>query len=102
MHRMVSGSPEHRWLVADHIDGNGLNNTKANLRYVSVSSNAINQTRNRDGIAGVREVRPGRWTARIVIEKKYRHLGTFASKDEAASARQKAISNYLNQKEGTR
>jgi hypothetical protein len=97
MHRLVMGAPKNRWFVVDHIDGNGLNNTKANLRFVSVSGNLLNRVRTRAGLTGVREVRPGRWTARIVIEKKYRHLGTFDTRAEAVAAQQAAITNYFNQ-----
>lgn len=100
MHRMVMGSPPNSWQVADHIDGNGLNNSKSNLRFVSRSGNAINQRRNRDDdLAGIREVRPGRWTARMVIERKYTHLGTFPSQTAAIAAKQAAITTYFQQEQ---
>ena len=53
---------------------------QANLRITSKSGNALNQRRNRNvANAGVREVLPGRWAARAVIDGKYRHIGTFDS-----------------------
>lgn len=96
MHRMVMGSPANRWLVIDHIDGDGLNNCKANLRITSKSGNALNQRRNRNvANAGVREVAPGRWAARAVINGKYRHIGTFDSQQAAIEARQTTIATHF-------
>lgn len=98
MHRMVLGPPPHASLVVDHKDGNGLNNCKTNLRFVSKSGNALNQARHRDAeMTGVREVSPGRWTARMVVNKKYRHIGTFDSKDAAVAARRQATTQVFHQ-----
>ncbi len=41
MHRMILGAPAGR--LIDHIDGNGLNNTRANLRFVTQRQNLANQ-----------------------------------------------------------
>jgi len=97
MHRMVMGSPAHSWMVIDHIDGCGLNNCKANLRFVSKSGNALNQARHRayDDV-GIRCV-DGKWIARIAIERKYRHVGTFETKDEAVAAKKAELTKYFEE-----
>ena len=43
-------------LVIDHIDGNKLNATRANLRWVSKSENAINAPAHKDNITGFKGV----------------------------------------------
>jgi hypothetical protein len=47
MHREVLKVPDH--LFVDHINRNGLDNRKANLRPATVSENNCNRTKRRDG-----------------------------------------------------
>lgn len=89
MHRDVLGLTDAKAKV-DHIDGNGLNNQKKNLRIVSMSQNALNaQLRidNKSGYKGVQKSANGkRWVAGITQNHKSMHLGTFETKEEAALA----------------
>lgn len=78
LHRLVVEGGE-----IDHIDGNGLNNTKSNLR-------AVDRTQNNHNRAGVRgcyyEARTGKWRSEIWHKGiKYR-LGRFDSPESAQSA----------------
>jgi hypothetical protein len=41
MHRIISNCPDE--LTVDHIDGNGLNNRKSNLRNVTIGENSLNK-----------------------------------------------------------
>lgn len=41
MHRQIAGTRSHH--VTDHLDGNGLNNTRENLRNCTQSTNAKNR-----------------------------------------------------------
>ena len=55
MHRVILGEPEG--LQTDHKDGNGLNNTRDNLREATISQNGSNRRigcNNTSGYKGVR------------------------------------------------
>ena len=73
--------------VVDHIDGNTANNKIENLRESSKSFNACNSkisSRNTSGHKGVIWLkREKKWVARVQINKKVIHLGTFVDKELA-------------------
>lgn len=89
MHRLVLGPAPDRWHVADHINGDTLDNRKSNLRWVSKRGNALNSKRHRDGsVIGIDRVQAtGKWRARIHDFGKSQHLGNFDSIEEAINAR---------------
>jgi hypothetical protein len=88
MHREIlgAGPGEH----VDHIDGDGLNNRRENIRIATPTQNQANQVlsrRNRIGLKGVWEdKRKNRFCASIKPNGKTIHLGSFATKEEAAAA----------------
>ena len=91
MHRFIVNAPVGMYV--DHIDGNGLNNRRSNLRIVTNSENMQNrgkQKNNKSGYKGVSLHRGGKWTARIKIKDRYVHLGLFETKIEAHNAYQDA------------
>ncbi len=54
MHHLILGKPA-KGKQTDHIDGNGLNNCKSNLRHVTPAENSWNTVRkNKTGYKGVR------------------------------------------------
>lgn len=70
----------------DHIDGNSLNDSIANLRDATVTQNAWNhkgRARRIDLPMGVRLIPSGRYQARIACNKKMLHLGAFDTPEEA-------------------
>lgn len=72
----------------DHIDGNGENNSWANLRDCTQAENLQNITigpRNKSGHMGV-HFSNGKWVSKIRIKGARIHVGRFHSKEEAASA----------------
>lgn len=84
MHTLLTG-----WPLTDHIDGNGLNNRRSNLRAATHAQN-IRNGRSRGGTSqfkGVTWYPPSRrWRAAIMLNGKYNHLGYFADEAEAARA----------------
>lgn len=80
----------------DHIDGNGCNNQKDNLRFCTTSENCMNQRKctNKSSIyKGVYFYKPyNKWRAQIRINYKKIFLGYFDSEVDAAKAyNEKAI-----------
>jgi len=77
-------------LEVDHIDGNSSNNASGNLRACSRSENARNvgpNKRTKSAYRGVTQSGPSkRWTALISTNGKHRHLGSYVTEREAASA----------------
>jgi len=89
IHRLVMGETDPKVNI-DHIDGNGLNNRKANLRRATVPQNHWNSktySNNRSGYKGVGWSKDhGAWRARIKCHNRSMLLGYFSTKEEAARA----------------
>lgn len=82
MHRQIMATP--RGMVTDHVNGDGLDNRRANLRICTNGDNLKNRCRprtNTSGFKGVREHR-GQFLARVGRE----HLGTYLTAADAAKA----------------
>lgn len=86
MHREIMCAPEG--LVVDHIDHNGLNNRKSNLRLCTHSQNLLNRRIRPDCKSKYKGVvwdwRNRKWVARICINQKRIHLGRFHNERDAA------------------
>lgn len=83
MHSQIIDIPKS--LQCDHIDGNGLNNQKSNLRVVNARENQQNRhTQKSSKYPGVyRMKRNGKWRAHITINGVVTHLGVFESEEAA-------------------
>ena len=92
MHRVIAGTPHD--LASDHIDGNGLNNRRRNLRNVTTQQNNHNARTPCNNSSGVKGVSvcgaTGKWVAMISRDKKQRYLGQFGCRTAAALAYAKA------------
>lgn len=91
MHREIMRPPDG--LEVDHIDGNGLNNRRHNLRSVTHQENGSNKPhrhpRNTSGYRGVVWHKgQEKWIAQVKLKGVHKWLGTFSSKRAAANARQ--------------
>lgn len=87
----------------DHINGNPSDNRLVNLRCVPHAENQRNLKRRSDNTSGTVGVgihkQTGSWRAYIDCSGKRRHLGLFATKDEAVNARleaQKKLDFHIN------
>lgn len=80
--------------VIDHINGNGLDNQRHNLRICTQSENVINSKTRKDNSSGVKGVSfrktRGTWDARIQRNGKLILLGQFKTKEAAILARMEA------------
>lgn len=85
MHRQLMGSPQG--LVVDHIDGNGLNNQKSNLRVCTKKENLWHHNKIKGIIPylGVTYKRK-KFLARITCDKRVYRLGAYYTPEEAARA----------------
>lgn len=98
MHRVILSAPKGK--LVDHIDGNSLNNQKANLRLCSRAENGRNRkTPNRNNkssrFKGVWFNRKGGvFMAKIVVQNERIYLGQFASEIDAAAAYNSAAVQY--------
>ncbi|MDR9852943.1 HNH endonuclease [Paenibacillus sp. VCA1] len=87
MHRMLTGAQPGQ--VVDHIDGDPLNNQKANLRIVTQKENVRNSKPkpSRSGYKGVSWYsQTNRWVARIICDGVYYHIGYYHDPKDAARA----------------
>lgn len=98
MHRFILGVEDSNVKV-DHINGDGLDNRKENLRTCTTAQNLANsqiRSNNTSGFKGVYPKRGGNgWVAVISnripgTNSRTKRLGSFASKEEAAAAYDKA------------
>ena len=98
MHREIMNFPSG--FVIDHIDGDRLNNQRSNLRICSIGQNVSNQRRHRNNTSGVkgvslRQTKSGlRYDAKIMVNRKFYHLGSFLTLEEASNAYAKGAQFY--------
>lgn len=87
MHRLIARAETGE--IVDHKDGNGLNNTRENLRIASPSQNVCNARMRSDNSSGVKGVfldkRSMRWSARVSLHGNKVNLGSFSTKEAAAA-----------------
>ena len=84
----------------DHINRDKLDNRKMNLRLCSPTENSRNISiakNNKSGVTGVEKMSNGKWRARIMVDRKGIHLGSFKTLEEAKEARMKAEIKYFGE-----
>jgi HNH endonuclease len=88
MHREIVGLPRGRTPQVDHIDGNGLNNCRENLRLATNAENHWNVAKPRIGRNRYKGVtfcaRTRKFKAQIMVAGHRTFLGYFANEEEAA------------------
>lgn len=86
LHRFLLNAPAGK--MVDHINGDGLDNRRCNLRICSNAENQRNsrcQSNNRSGFKGVRKC-GNRWRATIHVAGGTTSIGYFDTAEEAAKA----------------
>lgn len=96
MHRILLSCPEG--MEVDHVDGNGLNNQKSNLRICSHHQNMCHSRKRPDVSSRFKGVhKPSKikgWIAKIEIKGKVTTIGTFQSEIAAAMAYNEAAIKF--------
>lgn len=97
MHRMVINAVGPKQIV-DHINRNGLDNRRNNLRLATCSQNVNNSPAHWDAFSQIKGVsfdgtskRRKRWTACIMRQSKRKRLGYYDTKQEAGAAYDRAV-----------
>ena len=98
MHRFIINTP--KGMETDHINGNGLDNRRSNLRICTRAQNSYNVSMyetNTSGFKGV-DYFPYttifKWRARIMVNGKSKHLGMYETKELAYEAYCEACIKY--------
>jgi hypothetical protein len=96
MHRLIMNTPSGKQV--DHINGNGLDNRRVNLRVCTNSQNHMNgqKVHGKSVYRGVCKDRKW-WKARICVNRQQINLGLFTDEIEAAKAYDEAASKYFGQ-----
>lgn len=88
-------------LEVDHKDQDGLNNRRGNLRYATRSQNRANVSRRSDNRSGYKGVcyykHTNKWRAYIQKDRKWKQLGFYLTKEEAARAYNKAATELFGE-----
>lgn len=99
MHRLLLGVTDG--VEVDHKDGNGLNNTRDNLRVCTRTQNMRNTRKRRSlskfkGVAFQKDRPKTPWMAGIFCGKKF-NLGRYATEEEAAKAYDAAAAEFFGE-----
>lgn len=103
MHRYILGA--QKGFEVDHINGDGLDNTRANIRLLTYSQNLATQqarqmyagrptTSKYKGVS-LREGRPRPWRATISFHRKQHFLGYHLTEEDAAKAYDTAAMRFF-------
>lgn len=99
MHRLIMNPQDNEEI--DHIDSDGLNNQKFNLRICTSQQNNMNRKKLKScsskfkGVYWKKQYK--KWCSRIKINNKFKHLGYFDNEIEAAKTYDAAARKYFGE-----
>ena len=100
LHRLITDCPED--LVVDHINHNGLDNRKCNLKICTIAENGQNRRLAKNNTSGINGVswnsEEKKWRASVIKYKKQVFCKLFSNKQDAVDAINKFNNN--EKKEG--
>lgn len=102
MHRVILerklGRELDKFERSDHVNGNGLDNRRSNLRVATMMQNMWNQRLSKNNTSGYKGVyllkKDGLWRAQIMVNRKAIFLGDHIIPEDAARAYDKAAKQY--------
>src|SRR5216684_2114892 len=90
MHRQILGMDDSDVRLVDHRNGDGLDNTRANLRFCTRQTNPMNRKINQNNSSGYKGVfwdkSSGNWRAKIQVSRRQINLGRFDKPEDAHAA----------------
>lgn len=99
MHRIIMDAKRNQ--ILDHIDGNGLNNQKINLRFCTNSENLRNAKKRNNTSSKYKGVAWNcvhkYWQANIYVNGKLKSLGIYRDEYKAAKAYDRAAKKYFGE-----
>lgn len=99
MHRLINQTP--KGFSTDHVNGDKLDNRRANLRTCTQTLNNANSKLRKDNSSGHKGVvwheRNAKWQAQITIKGTCKYLGQFIDKDVALERYKLAAAEYFGE-----
>ena len=94
LHRFIMEAP--KGMTVDHINGNTMDNRRANLRVCTIRENACNREAHRSGKrVGTYRTKNGKYTARIRIDGNIKYIGLYLTEHEAHQAYLEAYNDII-------
>ena len=99
MHQVILQRMGIEFEQVDHIDGNGLNNCRSNLRAATKQENGCNRNKQKNNTSGRKGVgwnkQHQKWQAQIQVNGKQIHLGYFDDIEDAVRAYNQAAKKHF-------